>query len=208
MGSCRGHRARGASPKAGRQRPYVATTEQVWALYDAMPDHLRPAILLGAFVGLRLAETCGLRTTDVDFMRGIVHPAIQYPNDPLKSEISRTAVPIPRSLALELSAHVAAFPGEGSGCSSTSGATNSPRTLQRHFTQARDAVPGLTPAFRYHDLRALPRLAADRLRCRREGGPGSVSARLGQDDAGHLQPPLAGFRRQHPRSSECGAGRS
>lgn len=113
MGSCRGHRARGASPKAGRQRPYVATTEQVWALYDAMPDHLRPAILLGAFVGLRLAETCGLRTTDVDFMRGIVHPAIQYPNDPLKSEISRTAVPIPRSLALELSAHVAAFPGEG-----------------------------------------------------------------------------------------------
>ena len=28
---------------AGRQRPYVATTEQVWALHDAMPEHLRPA---------------------------------------------------------------------------------------------------------------------------------------------------------------------
>lgn len=74
--------SRRTSPKAGKQRPYAATTEQVWAFHDAMPDHLRPAILLGAFVGLRLAETCGLRTTDIDFMRGMVHPAIQYPERP------------------------------------------------------------------------------------------------------------------------------
>src|ERR1700758_3177046 len=33
---------------------YVATTEQVWALYDAVPDHLRAAVLLGAFTGLRV----------------------------------------------------------------------------------------------------------------------------------------------------------
>ena len=62
---------------AGRasQRPYVATTEQVWALYDAFADHLRPAVLLGAFVGLRTAEVVGLRVSDVDFMRGVVTPA-------------------------------------------------------------------------------------------------------------------------------------
>ncbi len=41
---------------------------------------------MGAFAGLRLAEVCGLRVVDVDFMRGIVHPAVQYPAQPLKSE--------------------------------------------------------------------------------------------------------------------------
>ena len=69
--------SRRTSPGAGKQRPYVATTEQVWALHDAMPEHLRPAVLLGAFAGLRLAEACGLRVADVDFMRGIVAPAVQ-----------------------------------------------------------------------------------------------------------------------------------
>jgi integrase len=146
--------SRRTSPKNGKQRPYVATTEQVWALYGAMPPHLGPAILLGAFVGLRLAETCGLRVSDIDFMRGVVHPTVQYPAQPLKTEMSRTAVPIPESLAFELSAHVKAFPGEEEWLLFNEwGDQLSPRTLQRAFIQARDRVPGLTPAFRYHDLR-------------------------------------------------------
>lgn len=33
------------------------------------------AILLGAFAGLRAAEACGPRVEDLDFMRGILHPA-------------------------------------------------------------------------------------------------------------------------------------
>jgi integrase len=49
---------------------YVATTGQVWAIHDAMPDHLRAAVLLGAFAGLRVAEVSGLRVADVDFIRG------------------------------------------------------------------------------------------------------------------------------------------
>jgi hypothetical protein len=53
--------SRKTSPGAGSQRPYVATTEQVWALHDAMPEHLRSAILLGAFAGPRTSETCALR---------------------------------------------------------------------------------------------------------------------------------------------------
>jgi hypothetical protein len=36
--------------------PYVATTKQVWALHDAMPEELRAAILLAALAGLRVAE--------------------------------------------------------------------------------------------------------------------------------------------------------
>jgi integrase len=73
--------SRRTSPGAGKQRPYVATTEQVWAFHDVMAEHLRPAILLGAFIGLRTAEAVGLRVIDVDFMRGIVRPTVQGAGD-------------------------------------------------------------------------------------------------------------------------------
>lgn len=43
--------SRRTAPKAGKQRAYVATTGQVWELHDAMPEGLRPAVLLAAFVG-------------------------------------------------------------------------------------------------------------------------------------------------------------
>jgi len=60
-----------------------------------VPEHLRPAILLGAFVGLRTAEAVGLRVVDVDFMRGTVRPVVQGAGEELKTETSRTRLPIP-----------------------------------------------------------------------------------------------------------------
>jgi integrase len=71
--------SRRTSPGLGEQRVYVATTEQVWQLYELFPERMRLAVLLGAFVGLRLAEACGLRVEDIDFLRGVVHPKVQYP---------------------------------------------------------------------------------------------------------------------------------
>ena len=51
-----------------------------------MPEHLRAAVLLGAFAGLRLSEAaCGLRIEDVDFMRGVISPVVQFPGGPLKT---------------------------------------------------------------------------------------------------------------------------
>lgn len=144
--------SRRTSPAAGKQRAYVATTGQVWALHDAMPEHLRPAILLGAFVGLRRGEACGLRVEDVDFMRGIVAPAVQYPAEPLKTEASQTPVPIPNDLALELSAHVAQWQAETVLVDSY-GHQLAPWTLERAVRAARAKVPGLPPDFRFHDLR-------------------------------------------------------
>jgi integrase len=144
--------SRRTSPGQGKQRPYVATTEQVWALLDVMPARLRAAILLGAFVGLRVAEACGLRTTDVDFMRGIVHPRVQYPAKDLKSETSRTAVPIPQSLAPHLAAHAGEWPGE-TLLTDEHGAQVGPWKLERAIRAARVKVPGLPEGFRYHDLR-------------------------------------------------------
>lgn len=132
--------SRRTSPKAGEQKPYVATTAQVWALHDAMPEHLRAAMLLGAFVGLRTGEVCGLRVSDIDFMRGIVTPAVQYPSESLKTETSKTPVPIPQSLAGLLSAHVQAH-GVGEHMFRNDWLDQlSPRTLERAFRDARAKV--------------------------------------------------------------------
>ena len=144
--------SRRTSPGAGKQRAYVATTEQVWALHDAFPEHLRSAVLLGAFAGLRLAEACGMRVSDVDFIRGIVSPAVQYPADPLKSETSRTAVPIPASMALQLAAHVKRWRSE-TVLTNELGRQLAPWVLERAMRAARAKVPGLPADFRYHDLR-------------------------------------------------------
>lgn len=144
--------SRRTSPPAAKQRPYVATTEQVWALHDAFPEHLRAAVLLGAFVGLRDAEACGHRVEHVDFMRGVVHPTFQYPADELKTETSRTPVPIPAELALTLSAHVQRWPGEWL-LTNLYGRQLSPWQLQRAMRDARALVPGLPDGFRFQDLR-------------------------------------------------------
>ena len=77
--------SRRTSPPMGKAKVYVATTEQVWAIHDAVPDHLRVAVLLGAFAGLRVAEVAALRVSDVDFIRGVVHPKQQWPANPLKT---------------------------------------------------------------------------------------------------------------------------
>ena len=110
-------------------------------------------MLLGAFAGLRDAEVCGLRVADIDFMRGIINPAVQHPAQPLKTDASRAALPIPQSLALALSAHVAQWSAEGFVFVNEWGDQLAPWTLQRAIRTAREKVPGLPPDFRFHDLR-------------------------------------------------------
>jgi integrase len=145
--------SRRTSPHLAQQRVYVATTGQVWELYDLFPSRIRPAILLGAFVGLRLGETCGLRPGDVDFMRGIVHPQVQYPAEELKTKISRTPVPVPVSLAAELSAHIARYGRYGTLLTREDGYQLPPWALERAMRTARKKVQDLPAGFRYHDLR-------------------------------------------------------
>jgi integrase len=144
--------SRRTSPGMGRQRPYVATSEQIWALHDAMDERYRAGLLLAAFAGLRLAEVCGLRVADIDFLRGIVHPVQQYPAEPLKTEISRMPVPIPHDLVLELSHHVEEFSTTWIMCDAA-GHQMGPWQLQRAFRLGRSAVEGLPEGFRFHDLR-------------------------------------------------------
>ena len=165
--------SRRTSPPAGKQRPYVATTDQIWALHDAFPAHLRAAVLLGAFVGAREAEVCGIVVTDLDLIRGPWTPRAQYPAEPLKTTVSRTPVAFGQTLALELSAHIKATAELRRGawvvCNAW-GEQLAPWTLQRAMRTARTAhvtplpanhssecagclVPGLPDGFGFHDLR-------------------------------------------------------
>lgn len=144
--------SRRTSPRKGSQRPYVATTAQIWALYDAVPEGLRPAVLLGAFAGLRRGEIIALRVTDVDFMRGIVTPQTQNRGEPLKTEQSRTAIPIPHELALELNRIPSAW-GSEFLVVNTIGRQVSATMLNDAFKTAREIVEGLPEGFRLHDLR-------------------------------------------------------
>jgi integrase len=174
--------SRRTSPGMGEQRPYVASTEQVWALYDAMPERLRAAVLLGAFAGLRLAESCGHRTDDTDFMRGVIHPRYQFPAEELKTDYSKTPVPVGRAMALRLAAHLEQWPSK-TLLTGLDGDQLSTWALERAVRGARVKVrkcakcgevqvkagrafkchtkgcggkedaPGLPAGFRYHDLR-------------------------------------------------------
>jgi len=108
--------SRRTAPPTGHVEQHCPTTEEVWQLYDAMPEHLRVAVLLGAFAGLRVSEAVALRIEDVDFTRGVVFPKVQWSQgrgwlEPLKTKGSSAPVPIPRELTLMLSASVQQFPG-------------------------------------------------------------------------------------------------
>jgi integrase len=144
--------SRRTSPPMGNAKVYVATTQQVWALYDAMPDHLRVAVLLGAFAGLRISEAAALRVSDVDFMHGSVHPVRQWPDMPLKTAGSDSPIPIPRELALMLSASVRTYPGDLLVTDGT-GKAAGPYRIERALRQAREAVEDLPEGFTFHDLR-------------------------------------------------------
>lgn len=165
--------SRKTSPPMGRQKPYVASTQQVWALYDALPANVRPAVLLGAFLGTRDAEACGLRVRDLDLMRGIWTPAMQFPSIPLKTDCSTTPVAFSRTLSLELAAHVEASAEQRKGdwfLSNAWGDQLAPWALQRAVRTVRRAhaklaptdhardcagclIPGLPETFSFHDLR-------------------------------------------------------
>ncbi|WP_216911836.1 tyrosine-type recombinase/integrase [Nocardia noduli] len=140
------------TPPMGKQKVYCATTEQVWALHDLMPDHLRPAILLGAFAGLRISEACGLRVLDVDFVRGVVHPKQQWPARELKTDGSEAPIPIPRELALMLSSAVQQRPGERV-LTDDDGKPVPPWHIDRALRAVRGDVVGLPEEFGFQDLR-------------------------------------------------------
>jgi integrase len=113
---------------------------------------MQPWILLAAFAGLRVAEAVALRVSDVDLMRGVITPAIQYPGVELKTEESKTPIGIPQNLALELSVNHTKW-GSETLVTNEWGRGISPHRLEHYFREARATVKGLPEGFRFHDLR-------------------------------------------------------
>lgn len=130
----------------------VCSEDQVWQLYDAMPEGMRPAVLLGAYAGLRVAEIAAVRPADVDFLHRRIRPAVQWPGNELKTTSSRWPVPLPAFLADELSAAVARW-GQQTVVVGTFGRPVTPYRLEEAWRKARATVPGLPEGFRLHDLR-------------------------------------------------------
>ena len=144
--------SRRTSPRQPGQRPFVPTTQQVFALLDAMPVHLQPAVLLGAFAGLRISEAVALTAQDVDFIRGVVTPSRQHADRPLKSAASAVPIPIPQDLALELAAALQRSGGEHLVTDGVGKATT-PWAVRRAVSAAKSTDPTIPSELRYHDLR-------------------------------------------------------
>jgi integrase len=141
--------SRRTSPPAPRQRPYVATTSQVWALHDALQPGYRNVVLLGAFAGLRPGEMAALERADVDWDTGVITPERQHNGADLKTETSADPIPIPLELVqmLDRGAGVqTVVPGVfGRGVTAWH--------LNRVWTEVRGKVAGLPEGFRIQDLR-------------------------------------------------------
>lgn len=143
---------RRTSPSSAKPKMYVLSTQQVWALYDEMPDRLKVAVLLGAFAGLRVSEACGLRKSDINFFKGTIHPRQQYGGRPLKTAACDAEIPVPRDLTDMIAASIARFPSDHVVTSAKTGKTN-PCAVQLAVAAARDKIDGLPEKTSFHDLR-------------------------------------------------------
>lgn len=143
--------SRRTAPPMGRQRAYVATTAQVWALYDGMPVNVRGAVLLGAFAGLRIAEVAALRREDVNWLKGVVSPVQQWPAEPLKTEESMADIPVPRELTQMIAKDM--LPEQTHVLRNDWEQPAAPWVIERKFRDAAAEIEGLPEEFRFHDLR-------------------------------------------------------
>jgi integrase len=101
----------------------------------------------------RQLSRCGLRVEDIDFLRGVVHPRVQYPAKRLKTKVSQTPIPVPASLVAECSAQISAYERGETLLTGAGGRQLSPWAIERAMRKARSKVNGLPAGFRYHDLR-------------------------------------------------------
>lgn len=155
------------APKHRRVRPEdvhgdVATPDEVSAMTEAMPEHLRIAIPLAAWCALRLGEILGLERRDLEHLddpgRAVLHVRRQFnvkANEvtPPKADSGRS-IAIPRALLPALRAHLETYTHAGRTSPVLAGSLGqrvSQTTLDRHWRAAREHA-GRT-GFHFHNLR-------------------------------------------------------
>lgn len=83
-------------PKLPKANPRVWSDAEIDCIRErAEHTKLDLAVDVGLFMGLRVGEIWGLNWADIDEPRRVVRVVRQYPDRPLKSGLSRTAVVLP-----------------------------------------------------------------------------------------------------------------
>lgn len=149
----------GAGVERPEERP-VVTPEQVVRLADAMPAHLRAAVVTMAYASLRFGEMAGLRRADVDVVGRVIHVRRQTGQttkgivDRAPKNGSARTVHIPQVLCEILAAHMLEFTLDHPDARVFTGEKGGPVTQQvwrGPWREARAAM-GLE-GFHTHDLR-------------------------------------------------------
>lgn len=186
---------KGAAVEKATERP-TASVAEVDALADAMPEHLRVAVLLAAWCQLRRGELLGLRRRDIDLKRGTVSVSVTRTktmsgamvDKAPKTQAGRRTVAIPSNVLPALRTHLRLYVGtdpDSPVLMGEKGGRLIPLVLQNAWNRARRGVG--RPDLRFHDLRhsGLTWSAAT----------GATVAEL-MHRAGH-QSPSAALRYQH-----------
>lgn len=152
-------RAAGTVKRAHQIEP--ATVADLQAITDAMPERLRLAVLLGAWLAMRYGEIAELRRHDVDTARGVVRVrrGVTWPNGKPtvgtpKSSAGVRDVHVPPHLTPALVDHLARHTGPAAAAllfPAARGGHMHPRTFGKAFNTARTAAG--RPGLRFHDLR-------------------------------------------------------
>jgi integrase len=170
-------------PKVPRQQIEPLPTDTVWALVEAVPPRYRGLVILAAGTGMRQGEALGLTVDRIDFLRRVVRvdqQLLSVPGRgsflaPPKTAASVRTIPLPQVVIDALAAHLAAYPPSPAGLVFTQGG----RRAAWHGDSA---------------VAALLREPIDPTRRVREGCASPPGPRVGQSNARHLFPSLAGLR--------------
>ena len=140
----------------------TATPDEVIRLAGHMPDHLRAAVIVAAWSGLRAGELFALTRAHVDLSRGALRvdrALVELPGQPPmfgppKTATSRRTVHLPGPVVELLAEHLSTHTRPGPRAlvfATPAGDPITQSTRQRHWRRAR-AAEGLD-TLRWHDLR-------------------------------------------------------
>jgi integrase len=135
------------------KKPYVLTPAQVFAIYRAMPEHLAPAVLLGAVFGLSVGEVCGLRLADIDVEQAQIRLERMYTDEPLKTDTRGIPQRISREALEMILEPVRKRGGENVVVNAYGQPVRSKSTISMQMQRMRSVVPGLPDACVFHDFR-------------------------------------------------------
>ena len=195
-----------ASPCVAVRRPsgapastlQVLTSEQVMAFADAVPLRYRALVFTGAGTGLRPGELFGLDVGHVQFLRRVVRVDQQLARlpgggvglAPPKTPASYRSVPLPDTVAAELTAHIAEFTPKGEPSRLIFTTSTGGPVQQQPWASVWKTAPGPGGAARVGDparSQALLRQRVDPFGRLGEGRTDPPRARLGEDDARHVR---------------------